>query len=139
MDDARKWLWREVREPGGAICPCCQRFDKVYRRKIPAPAIRALIKLYQLGPGAHPYDAFLGYSDGGEFARLAHLGLVRNVGSAYEILNRGKAFVEGRRSIPKSIVLYHNALLSVSVEERWIGDFYPLFDYHELMNTGVEE
>src|SRR5262245_49532678 len=49
LGEARERLRELVRE-GGANCPCCTQFTKVYQRKINSTMARALITLYRAAP-----------------------------------------------------------------------------------------
>jgi hypothetical protein len=53
----------------------------------------------------------------------------------YRITPQGCLFVEGKMQIRDRIMLYHNAVHGMSGELQWISDFWPDFDYEELMKS----
>jgi hypothetical protein len=55
LADAQKWLAERVK--GGARCPCCNQFTKVYRRQINSGMARSLIAMYLHGPQVSITDA----------------------------------------------------------------------------------
>jgi hypothetical protein len=147
LDDAREWLPKAAESTEGAICPCCLEFNKVYRRKIPFSTIKALFNLYQLNEnmaGEYHSREFTGSHSGGDFAKIAALGLFSKVRSKdsskkhsgyWFITEEGKRFCRGDLSIRERLIIYHNELIATSGEFKFISDFWPNFDYGELMNA----
>jgi hypothetical protein len=152
LEAAREWLQKMVWEPKGAICPCCDRFDNVYDRHINQPAVRNLTLLYRHskanGDGYHHYTDFIAdLSESGlDFSKFAHHDLIerkpldpqnkkQKTSGMYRITERGIAFVESRLAIPAKTLIYHNEVVGMSDEQQTIREFWPNFDYQELMNT----
>ena len=147
LADAREWLPAAAESTRGAICPCCLEFNKVYRRKIPFSTIKALFNLYQLNenmPGEYHSREFTGSHSGGDFAKIAALGLFQKVlnkdtqkkhSGYWLITDAGKRFCRGELSIQERLIIYHNELTGTSGEFKFISDFWPNFDYGELMNS----
>lgn len=146
LDEAREWLAQSVHEKSGAICPCCERFDKVYDRTINAAAVRNICLLYQYtkrnGDGFYHYKDFMSGFAGWDVTKFLHLGLVKrqandsdvtHTSGTYRITESGKSFVEGKVRIPARLTFYHNELIGTSEELRSIEELWPDFNYQELM------
>jgi len=145
LDQAKAWL--QVEAVDGAICPCCQRFDKVYRRKVCKSALSNLTQLYSLSVQRgfdfyHYTEFFAGKVFPGDMARLSFIGLVERADAdddnkkssgMYKITPKGGSFVLGYSSIPELLIFYHNELIGVSPETKTIGQFWPDFNYSELI------
>ena len=77
-----RWLREAAESKEGAICPCCGTFNKVYHRKIPLNTVKSLFRLYKLNsrePKAYHSRDFTGSHSGGDFAKIAALGLLSKV------------------------------------------------------------
>ena len=147
LQQAKDWLAHSVEDPEGAICPCCERFDKVYSRKINNSSIRALASLHRYsrtGDAYHHYSDFVAKFQHGDFPKLQWLGLLerapqddknKKTSGMYRITGRGRAFVRGEVAIPERVVLYHNVLVGTDGDQKYIKDFWPDFNYAELMQA----
>ena len=147
LAEAKEWLLDAAAEKEGAICPCCGRFDKIYNRKINLASVKVLARLYWVskrnGGGYYHYSDFINGQTGRDFgAYFVPLGLVeraektddsKRTSGMYRITEAGNAFVEGRIKIPERVILHHNKPLGVSQEQSYIYDFWPEFNYRELM------
>lgn len=145
MELARSWLKQHAAKKGGAICPCCKRFDKVYSRKINQGAIRQLAKLKTLND-IKPYE-FWHYSkisaSQSDFPKFALLQLIqrqptthrdnKKTSGYYRITDKGRKFLAGVMTIPERIVMYHGEMIATSTEQKSVHDIWPEFNYHELM------
>lgn len=141
---ARDWLRARIEH--GATCPCCQRFAKVYRRKVAARDTRALIKIYRdHGIGWVRLRDLVGYN-GGDEAKLRYWQLIEQSPEVaddgnphgvgwWRLTPRGVAWVEGRVSIPKYARIYAAECLGLEgelVNVRAALGGGP-FDYEKLM------
>tara|TARA_R110002167_G_scaffold6763_1_gene31941 strand:+ start:8059 stop:8562 length:504 start_codon:yes stop_codon:yes gene_type:complete len=148
LDDARTWLPEAAESREGAICPCCFEFNKVYHRTIPVNTVKSLFKLHQLNSQeARAYHSreFTESHSGGDFAKIAALGLfskVKNLSTKkkesgyWYITESGKEFCRGDSLIQEKLIIYHNQLIGTEGTFKSIRDFWPEFDYSELMING---
>jgi hypothetical protein len=146
LTDARRWLPQAAASKEGAICPCCGEFNKVYHRKIPLSTIQSLFRLYKLNEnmaGAYHSRDFTGSHSGGDFAKIAALGLFskelnedtqKNCSGYWYITEAGKQFCRGTLNIREKLVIYHNELIDTEGEFKLIHEFWSGFDYGEMMN-----
>jgi len=146
-----RWLREAAESKEGAICPCCGSFNKVYHRKISLNTVKSLFKLYKLNslePKAYHSRDFTGSHSGGDFAKIAALGLLSKVKNNNEkkkdsgywnITEEGKKFCRGESLIQEKLVIYHNELKGTEGGLKSIRDFWPEFDYRELMNGGSHD
>ena len=140
LDQAKAWL--QVEAVDGAICPCCQRFDKVYRRKVSKSMVQRLCDLYR-HPGWHEHLDFVQHPTLGRdytlfrFIDLLEMAepdsLAKKTSGTYRILEKGKLFCEGELPIPEALIIYHNELIGVSPETKMVHEIWPDFNYSELM------
>lgn len=132
---------RKAAEDGGADCPACGQFAKVYRRRIHASMAHALIAAYKADralPGALvDLTRLLPYRQSADAAKLRYWGLVNDHdGAGWSITDRGKAFVEGRIVVPTYAEVYNGDLLRLSGPLVGIRDALgKAFDYDELMSA----
>lgn len=148
---ASEWLEEAAESKEGAICPCCGTFNKVYHRKIPLNTVKSLFRLYKLNsrePKAYHSRDFTGSHSGGDFAKIAALGLLSKVKNNNEkkkdsgywnITEEGKKFCRGESLIQEKLVIYHNQLKGTEGDLKSIRDFWPEFDYRDLMNGGSDD
>ena len=147
LTEAREWLADQIRGSGGAICPCCRKLDKVYIRNISQPTVHRLWDLYKYSQ-THVGDYFAigdfvtDQNHGRDFPILRFISLLerapnddpsKGTAGEYRIMEDGIEFCEGRMEIPKHLVLYHNELVSMSDQFKGIEDYWPNFNYEELM------
>jgi hypothetical protein len=151
LEAARAWLARVIWQKGGAICPCCDRFDSVFDRSVNLSAVKVLARLYwwtnRHGDGFHHYRDFIKGQTGRDFAAFCiPLNLIerrpldpknkkQKTSGMYRITDRGRAFVESKVAISARVQLYHNEPVGFSDEHQYINEFWPDFDYAELMDT----
>jgi hypothetical protein len=146
---AAKEFWEDhIDTKEGAICPCCEIFGRIYRRPFNTVAIQALAALYRHtklnGEGFYHYLDFFG-KPYGDFPKFTHLKLivratnddpVKRTSGTYKIQQPGIAFVESRLAIPSRLCLGPgNELLEVFGEQKRIGEFWPEFNFTDLMQT----
>jgi hypothetical protein len=138
--EAQEWL--EDNAPAGAICPCCNRYDKVYKRKITKAALNVLMQLHK--HSLHNYGDYFHVTEfcndgyGHDWHKLRFIGLIepetqingdgQNAGR-YMITSLGKEFCKGRVEIPKHLIIYHNKCIGASLEFADINYFWRSLDY----------
>jgi hypothetical protein len=154
LEEARDWLRARVRK--GAVCPCCKRFAKVYKRKLNSGMAYVLIRLYRVR-GFEPthINQFIGEQKmtasmvGGVL--LHQWGLIEEIpgdddgpvkyqSGFYRVTELGARFVTDRVRVRKFVHLYDNKLLRVAADDETVSIREALtdkFDYQELM--GFEE
>jgi hypothetical protein len=146
---ARAWLTVESQK-GGAVCPCCTQFVKVYRRVLNAGMAHALVVMYRAhglawqqktetlrGVGAAARDEsllrFWGLLE--EDLRLREDG-----GRAgwWRVTEEGREFVLGRSAVPRHAVVFDSRCLRLDDSEGRITVREALakkFNWAELMAT----
>jgi len=147
LSEAQRWLEQARETPEGALCPCCDKFDKVYNRRLTISGIRSLVALYRYsrrhGPGPHHWRDFVRHTQG-EFTRLKHIGLIdtgsripphKKTSGCWAITEIGRAFVEQRMAIPERMLLRSDELLGTTGPDHYIDHYWPGFDYRELMSA----
>jgi hypothetical protein len=154
LKDARDLFFKEIETPAGTTCPCCDRYAKLYKRKLNTGMVRTLVWLYMRNAkfGAYawidvPRTAPRRTLNSAETGKLAHWGLAENKPNEddpskkhtgfWRITRRGRRFVQGRIRIPSHVYLYDNERWGMTTEtkvniEDALGE--P-FDYQELMEA----
>lgn len=149
FNDVRASFWRVLNGGEDAHCPCCNRYAKIYKRRIHMSAARGLIKLYRLG-GDKQYvrcsDFILeGQAGPGDTTKMKHWGLVEPQALDENVTNKrtsgmwrltpdGVRFVRGELRVPSIKVVYDDEVIAtdgadISIQEA-LGD---KFNYSELM------
>jgi len=145
LEQAKQELRQSLKD--GAICPCCNRLVKMYKRKPSSTAAMGLIALYRLtttGKGAWFHiSAIQGKSGGGDFAKLRYFGLIeeaentdglKRTSGYWRITPKGRQFVKGWAKVPCYVQVYNGRVYGES--EETITIFQALgnrFNYDELM------
>tara|TARA_R110000782_G_scaffold33316_1_gene80521 strand:- start:1823 stop:2305 length:483 start_codon:yes stop_codon:yes gene_type:complete len=147
LAESKEWLQDNVE--GGAICPCCERLDKVYNRKIGDATVRIIFALYkhsQQNVGSYfPIEAFVpDQKYGRDFPILRLIDLLeradnddptKKTSGQYRLTEKGANFARGLLAIPERLIIYHNELIGVSENNKFITEFWPNFNYQELMES----
>lgn len=142
---AKDWLRDQVFE-GGAQCPCCGQYAKVYKRQINAGMARSLILMYRAGQeveGGWVYVPRVAGSRSREEGKLAYWGLVEESDEPREdggragwwrVTGLGKAFVRDRHRVQKYALVYDGRVLGFEGPQIGILDALKTrFRYDELM------
>jgi hypothetical protein len=152
LSEAKDQLESKISE--GVICPCCNQYAKLYKRKLSSSMTIALIEIFkahkQIGfDYFHVEDYFkslpnLPSSIRGDFPKLKHWNLIygkeenredsspRN--GYYMISGRGIRFLRNQLSVPSHIFLYNNEVKDVSETLVSVTDCLGAkFNYHEMM------
>lgn len=130
----------------GLTCPCCNRFAKIYKRRLHATIASQLIKLYKLG-GANNYihTKHLVVGSGiSDFSKAKYWGLIeanpelptdgKKTNGTWRLTNKGVNFIKGNSTISKYILIYQDAPLGESSESVNIYDVLEdKFNYQQLM------
>lgn len=152
LEEAKQWL-RE-RFENGAVCPCCNQYVKLYKRKLNSFMAYALLLIdrYFRQPDAKEWLHVPSYlieqnATDRECAKLRYWGLIeempegRDDGSPhagfYKITELGKQFVARTVRVPMYVHLYNGNPLKRPAAETI--DIYEAlgekFNYNELMAT----
>lgn len=144
---------KELREQGEAICSCCGRMAKVYKRTITSSMAQSLIRLHKMSdcfdpkPYVHIRNITLGDSRlAADFAKLRYWSLITEkekdpeqtetrTSGLWQITPRGIAFVRGEIPVSRYAVVYEGRCLGFEGETAWkIRDALgERFNYEELM------
>ena len=145
-------LVRDNLNKGGAICPCCQQFTKVYKRKISGSSAYGLVRLYQkYGKKEFHLERALKELNilkivRSDFPKLRYWDLIiqhkgkREDGSSrngyYNITDRGVLFIFNHTKVQKYAHIYNNLRFQSSGDLVLINDCWDeKFDYNELMGN----
>lgn len=154
LDEAREEFFEAAKGQGGR-CPCCDRFGKIYKRKLHSSMAAVLILLYR--------NQHLGYvhvhtlinasispavaaAIRGDFAKLRYWDLIqegfdirdgdKKHNGTWRITETGVAFATGKIKVYEKIWLYNTQFLGVAGDKQ-IDIFDALgnrFSYRELMS-----
>lgn len=155
--EAAKQFLRDNREEG-AICPCCDQYVRLYRRKITSAMAYGLILPHRRSINfgdhwIHVENYLKSLNDipasiRGDIAKLRHFGLIeakqedREDGSSrngyYRMTGRGMSFVRDTLSVPEAVFIYNNKVEGHSEDQINIhGALGNKFNYDELMNGEI--
>lgn len=145
ISEAKTYINNNIKE--GSRCPCCNKFVKLYRRRMNGSSVSALIKLNNLhrmngyNKYFHSSKEYLNFA--GDFAKLAHWDLIeampnddkdKSHSGYWKITEKGIAFVNGSITVPSHILLYNAKCYGVEGDEVSIKDILGTkFSYEELM------
>jgi hypothetical protein len=145
-------LRQQVRDGAveGVRCPCCDRLVRAYRRPLGADMARFLILLcraYLAGPPGEWVDVRAIPARGGDYAKLAHWGLIeqapnddpaRRSSGLWRPTPAGMAFAEGRTREPSHVFLLDNR--RIGAEDATVDVYEALgrrFDFAELWGRTI--
>lgn len=152
LPEARRFFFEKLRE--GAVCPCCERFGKVYRRKLNSGMALTVVKMFRNArdPGGWIHMVAVGNFGlpSRDYGTLQHWSLTEssidvkedgNPDAGYwRLTEKGRAFARNEISVPKYVYLYNDkpiesdepeAALRTTIVEALGGRF----DYDELMES----
>ena len=134
--------------PEGAICPCCDRYSKIYVRTITSAMARGLIELaiHRKHEWTHLADYFKSrqqlpssISSGGDMARLRSWGLLiksQDEKGLFRLTRKGMQFAFGKVVVTKNLHFHNNENIGGSEEQIHISEsLRNHFDYDELMRA----
>jgi len=132
LGEVRDWLRTRIEK--GTHCPACEQFAKVYRRRIYAGMVRALILMWREGDYARRLYVHVPSIDparGGDVAKLEFWGLieeeraVRTDGGRagfWRVTRRGQDWIERKTTVPRYARIYDGRLLSLTGVATSIDD-----------------
>jgi len=129
---------------GGAICPCCSQFVKVYKRKINSAMAKALVDLYKEGK-TFKFVHGPTVTTCREVSKLSWWGLVVEESTLrpdggrsgyWRVTKKGEQFIKKQIKCQKYAHVFDGKILN------HVGDFINIedafgspFHYNELMNA----
>lgn len=144
LEEAREWLRQRVGD-GGAKCPCCTQFAKVYKRKVNSTMARTLITMYRHGARVTFAHGPSLPGDTHEVSQLVWWGLVEEERALREdggragwwrLTPKGYAFLVGAITVPKYALIYDSRCLGLDGEQTSITEALgSRFNYSELMSA----
>lgn len=147
LSEARTWIEANAAD-GGAKCPCCDQFAKVYRRPLNSGMVRSLITMW-LAAGRdwqHVPTTVGGRSR--EEGKLRYWGLVQESAGVrgdggragwWRLTEAGEMFVRRAAQVPRYALIYDGQALKLEGRLVSIDDCLGTkFNYAELMaGTGL--
>lgn len=149
LEELRLEMQQAAHNDGG-VCPVCDQFVKVYKRKITSTMARQLLALYKMRLSGehwvHVSRLVLGGAGGGDFAKMEFWGLItqkshqpgdegKKTSGYWSITEKGQAFCEGQIKVPLHTYVYNGTVLKQSEEAVDIKQsLSDKFDYRELMD-----
>lgn len=152
LAEAKAEFYASAREPAGTICPCCDRFGKIYAVKLNAGMANTLLWLYQNQGFQHlPTAAPRHVISTNSVGKLAAWGMAeaqpndddpskKHLG-IWRITAAGIDFVEGRSRAWSHVIHYNQTVMGFR-EDKKITISQALgrpFHYQELMRTAPGE
>lgn len=149
LEAARASFFAGAKRSGGTYCPCCERYGKIYKRKIHSAMAAVLIQLYRERDQGFVHLNGLVNASFPPTVAAACLGVVTkfrywgfiekdprdNTDGYWRISEPGRAFVEGSLAY-KSIYVYNDTYLGVADGGSTVDIRAALgekFSYAELM------
>lgn len=144
LTDAQEWLRRRL-DNDGAVCPCCKRVARIYRRKVHSNMVRGLIAMYRAGAADdYVHAPTVNRSSANvDTAKNVYWGLIEEApekredgGRAgwYRLTPLGVDWLLGRATIPTFAVTYADRLLGHDGPPRSVQEALGTkFDYADLM------
>lgn len=149
LEESKKWL--EENRTEGCICPCCNQFAKIYKRKLNAGMALFLIGLYKLSKKSTSTNfsnksimsemkintSSLDYSILKHFNLIKESGIIPNEkrkSGFWKLTSLGNDFVEKKVQVNSHVYLYDSEVLGFSESKISIMETLgEKFDYNELM------
>ncbi len=121
-------LMKQILAGSKLTCPCCDQRMKLYSRRINRTMAQQLRQMYQGGGWLQTRELERNTSSGDrDFAKMRFFGLVESDGNAnWRITKKGRAFVEGKTSIPEAAYVYNNEVLAYAHERISFDDCLDL-------------
>lgn len=150
LDEAKDQLDRGIAK--GVRCLCCDRYTKLYKRKLNSGMARFLVYLYRMSgegqPWVHALDVFKTMSARyqGDYAKLRFWGFIETTqpdtdsatpeSGLWRITDTGKSFVRGHLEVPQCATTRNNTFLgfvgkSINVQDALGNNF----DLNELLSV----
>ena len=145
LAEARRTVQQGLRM--GVVCPCCDKWCKVYRRTIHAEVAEFLVELVRRHQDTRDWvsarDIRGGVKASTDAAYLVHWGLVRKKdaqergprGGLYRPTELGVSFVHGLERVPAWVELYNNRPVNWASERVDVaGALGRPFEYATTVN-----
>lgn len=129
----------------GAVCPCCNRYNKIYQRKINYSMLRFLEGLHLLQLYSNKNQKYFEAKDvlkeiglkstsGMDYGVLIHFGFIekKTNESKYALTQKGIYFLGGIILAPKYVYLLNNQRIGVSDDVVNVNDVRKKFDKEDL-------
>lgn len=143
----------------GVICPCCENLVKVRKETMIARIAKAMVLMYKYTMERKPEDGWIHLSSvflkeyrqdsyGLSTTKAKYFGLIepkRNlngskVNGVWRLTDRGKEFVKGKITVPKSVIIFRDEIYGYSEKVFRIEDaFGEMFSLDEVMNWYLKE
>lgn len=153
LNSAREALMDQLHE--GVVCPCCDQYAKVYRRKLNSGMVRALIWLVrQSGQSTTPGSAFP-WTDvpataptwvqrSRELPKLAYWEMIeqrwndadptKRCSGIWRPTRAGERFARSEVPVSSHVYVYNGSVVGRSDRNTWVREALGVrFDYGELM------
>ena len=146
---AREKFFAQAEMPDGVTCPVCERYGKVYRRKLNSTMAMTLAVMYRVARQRGDVYRWLKLDEfikkrqmAADYGKLAYWGLIKADTPEKGRLGKGRwgltplgvEFVTGHALVPRYITVYNGKPRDASIERTTIraalGDH---FDFHRLM------
>jgi len=151
VEQAKEKMRRNLED--GSFCPCCNRFVRMYKRRVSSVSAVCLIRLYKLSNRTHNkwfhIKDIQGKSGGGDFAKLRYFGLIeeasndcpnKRTSGFWRITDEGRRFVKGWLSVPCYVKVYNGKVYGEGAEKITIHQaLNEKFDYAELMGASDDQ
>ena len=144
LEEAKATLETQIFN-GGARCPCCGQFAKVYHRSLNCGMVVSLIRMYRRFGLEWQHIPTTIPARSREEGKLACWGLIEDSDETREdggragywrVTQKGKAFILGELKVPKYINVYDGVCLGLDGEMVSIKDCLGTkFDLQELMGS----
>ena len=139
-----------IKNTGGANCPCCGQFAKIYKRRLYASIAFGIVMLHRLsrhnfGSYHHIGKIMNGYgkTGGGDFAKAKYWGLIehkentddeKRCSGMWRLTEKGRAFAECSLKVPAYCAVYNGEALGFEGEAINVRQaLQSKFNYVELM------
>jgi hypothetical protein len=130
----------------GLACPCCDQYARVYRRRLNASMVRALLCMYvEAGTTDYVHTPTLLAGKRGEEARLSYWSLIRESDGErtdggrrgwWRVTDRGELFLNGDITVPSHALVYNGRCLQLDGDPIGVRDALGSgFDLRELLRS----
>ena len=135
--------WKKNIEEKGGHCPCCERFGKVYKRKMNQHLALCLRWIYVHGEEDGWVDvqnkAPRWILKSKTYPLLEHWNLIEskeNGSGVWKATDQGREFIHGYRAVPVAVHIYGNRLWGSEVEDiDFKNCFGKHFNFEEMMEA----
>jgi len=137
LAEARQFVQEGREHKDGVVCPCCEQRAKIYKRKLNAKMVLALIDLVDLylsqdtrdWINIHDVKKIQGRPGGGDFAKLRYFDLIvekerdpeadgdQRSSGYWKPTKKGHLFVLGKWTVPEAVFLYDEKLVREAERE----------------------